>query len=114
MEPMDGSKLTPEQAKKIVAAIGPALGYVCRLAHRMQRIGWNASDPMYVEAWRSYNALHALHIHAHYASCTPGTAGRPCEPGPPAQAPPPFTDHKPSAPTPSAPWVGKRKGKRRQ
>ena len=76
---MDASKLTPEQAKKLVAAVGPMLGYVNRLAHRMQRMGWDAGDPMYVAAWRAYDALHALHVHCHYASCQPGTAGRPPE-----------------------------------
>ena len=74
---MDSSKLTQEQAQRIVAAVGPALRYCYRLAHRMQQIGWKPTDPMYVAAWKAYDALH---VHAHYASCTPGTAGRPAEP----------------------------------
>jgi hypothetical protein len=77
---VDSSKLTTEQAKRIVDAIGPALGYCYRLACRMQRMGWRPDDPMYVAAWKAYDALHTLHMHAHYASCQPGTAGRPSEP----------------------------------
>lgn len=76
MDPMDSTKLRPEQGERLVRAVGPMLGYVGKLAHRMQRMGWRASDPMYVAAWRAYDALHALHIHCHYASCKPGTAGR--------------------------------------
>jgi hypothetical protein len=41
----------------------------------MQRMGWNASDPMYVAAWKAYDGLHALHIHAHYTNCGLGKAG---------------------------------------
>ena len=37
-------------------------------------------DPMYVRAWEAYRALHALRVHCHYASCQPGTAGKPAEP----------------------------------
>jgi hypothetical protein len=121
---VDSSNLAPEQAARIVAAVRPALGYCCRLAHRMQRVGWEASDPMYVEAWRAFEALHALHVHAHYASCTPGTAGRPSEPMPDRAAPtgpPMLGNHPPAAEgqagrekPASMPWVGKRKGKRRR
>jgi hypothetical protein len=52
------------------------LGYVYRLAHRMQRMGWKPDDAMYVAAWDAYYALHALHVHARYASCKPGTGRR--------------------------------------
>ena len=112
---MDSSQLTPEQAQRIVDAVGPALGYCCRLAHRMQRIGWKPSDPMYVAAWAAYDALHSLHIAAHYATCR-GTGGRPSEPMPPGATPspaaPPFTTHPGIEPRKDdRPWVGKRKRK---
>ena len=56
------------------------LGYTCRLAHRMQRMGWKADDPLYVAVWDAYYALHALSVHARHASCLPGTAGKPSGP----------------------------------
>ena len=84
---MDASNLTPQQGERLAEAVGPMLGYVCKLAHRMQRMGWKPDDPLYVAAWDSYHALHALHVHARYASCHPGTAGKPSEPPPPAQPP---------------------------
>ena len=76
---MDASKLTPQQGEKLAETIGPMLGYVYRLAQRMQSMGWKSDDPLYVAAWESYNALHALHVHARYASCHPGTGGKPSE-----------------------------------
>jgi len=75
---MDASKLTPEQGQRLVNAVTPMLGYLHRLAHWMQA-RWDASDPMYRAAWDAYNALHALRVHCHYASCAPGTAGKPPE-----------------------------------
>ena len=74
---MDASKLTPEQGRRLAETVGPMLGYVHRLAHWMQRVGWKPDDPLYVAAWDAHEALHALHVHARYASCKPGTAGRP-------------------------------------
>ena len=57
----------------------------------LQPIAWPANLhnalPLYLAAWDSYNALHALHVHARYASCKPGTGGKPSEP-PPAPQPP--------------------------
>lgn len=74
---MDASRLTPRQGEKLADTVGPMLGYVYRLACRMERMGWKPDDPLYVAAWQSYYALHDLHVHARYASCTPGTGGRP-------------------------------------
>ena len=77
---MDASKLTPEQVQRLVNAVTPMLGYTCRLAHRMQQMSWKADDPLYRAAWDAYHALHALSVHARYASCLPGTAGKPSKP----------------------------------
>jgi hypothetical protein len=76
---MDASKLTPEQGKRLCDAVTPMLGYLHRLAHAMERMGWDASDPMYRAAWDAYNSLHALRVHCHYASCLPGTTGKSAE-----------------------------------
>ena len=62
---MDASHLTPEQGRQFAEC-----GYVHRLAHRVQRMGWKPDDPMYVAAW---DAHEALHVRARYASCEPGT-----------------------------------------
>ena len=76
---MDASDLTAEQAQRLAEAVTPMLGYTCRLAHRMQQVGWRADDPMYRAAWDAYHALHALAVHARYVGCRPGTAGKPSE-----------------------------------
>jgi hypothetical protein len=81
---VDASKLTPRQGEQLAETVGPMLGYVYRLAQRMQKMGWHPDDPLYVAAWESYYALHALHVHARYASCHPGTAGKPSEAPPEA------------------------------
>ena len=103
---MDASKLTPDQGLKLADRVGPMLGYVYRLACRMQQMGWKPDDPLYVAAWESYYALHALHVHARYASCKPGSAGRPLQPTEPQQprwveargVPPPVSPKSPGGP----------------
>ena len=76
---MDTSRLSREQAERLAEAVAPLLSYAYRLAHRMQRIGWKPDDPTYVAAWDAYHALHTLHVRARYASCTPGTGGKPSD-----------------------------------
>jgi hypothetical protein len=76
---VDASNLTPEQAQRVVNAVTQMLGYTHRLAHAMQRMGWNADDPLYQAAWDAYHVLHKLSVHARYASCLPGTAGKPSD-----------------------------------
>ena len=60
------------------------LGYTYRLALRMQRMGWRPDDPLYVAAWESYYALHALHVQDGYRAVTRARRGslprRPSEP----------------------------------
>jgi hypothetical protein len=72
---MDASNLTEEQGRRLAASLAPMVGYLHRLAHRMQRLGWKADDPMYQAAWEAYHAVHALHVHAHYAGCGMVTGG---------------------------------------
>ena len=74
------SKLTREQVERVQAAVRPMLGYVGRLAERMQKLGWDASDPAYKAAWAAYYELHTLNVHLQYAGCAPGTAGKRSEP----------------------------------
>jgi hypothetical protein len=53
---MDASKLTPEQGKRLNDAVAPMVGYTYKLAHWMQRMGWDPTDAMYVKAWESKEA----------------------------------------------------------
>jgi hypothetical protein len=77
---MDASKLTPEQARKILATVESMMDYTGRLTRRMQAVGWKPSDSMYVHALRAHDALHALRMLTHYAVCGLSQAGRPGEP----------------------------------
>ena len=66
--------------EQLAETVRPMLGYVYRLARRMQHMGWHPDDPLYVAAWESYYALHALHVHSRYATCHPGRRGSPSAP----------------------------------
>jgi hypothetical protein len=85
---MDASDLSPQQARRILAAVEPMMDYTGRLTRRMQEVRWKSSDPLYVHALRAHDALHALRIIAHYTVCGLGGAGR--------QSEPPGTPRKPS------------------
>src|SRR5258705_31842 len=65
---MDASDLTPEQAKRILAAVEPMMEYVGRLARRMEQVGWRHDDSLRVHTQRAYDGLHAMRILAHYAA----------------------------------------------
>jgi hypothetical protein len=54
----DVSDLTPEQARKILAAVEPMMDYTGRLTRRMQAAGWKPTDSFYVHAHRDHDALH--------------------------------------------------------
>jgi hypothetical protein len=77
---MDASDLTPEQVRRILAAVEPMMGYTGRLTRRMQQIKSKPSDPLYVHALRAHDALQALRIIAHYTVCGLGSAGRQSKP----------------------------------
>ena len=74
---MDLSSLTPQQTADLANRLAPMLGYLTRLTDRMQKRGWKSSDPAYVAAWAARDAVHELHVRVRYASCGPGTAGKP-------------------------------------
>ena len=73
---MDSSKLTEEQGRRLAGTLAPMVGYLHRLAHRMQQMGWRPDDPIYQAAWEAYHAAHALHVQAHYAGCKVGRGGK--------------------------------------
>ena len=70
-------RLTPDQARTVGHAIGPTLGYLCRLSSRMSRVGLDVGDPkLYRRVRAAEDALHALTVELHYQSCASGV-GRP-------------------------------------
>ena len=73
---VDSNGLMPWQAKRIAAALRPALGYLSRLQRRMEQRGFPPRDPLYQLVERAYMALHHLFIELHYRSCD-GGVGRP-------------------------------------
>src|SRR5688500_16597041 len=48
---VDVNDLTTEQRDQIVRALHPTAGYLTRLSERMQRKGWDPSDPVYELTW---------------------------------------------------------------
>lgn len=76
---MSSRGLKPWQAKRIAAALGPALGYLHRLQRRMEQRGFPPQDPLYQLVGRAYEAMHHLYIELHYRSCD-GGVGRPRPP----------------------------------
>ena len=72
---MDSSKLRPWQAKALVSALRPTLGYLYRLRGRMESRGFPPDDNLLKLTADAYNALHALTVSLHYLSCE-DAAGR--------------------------------------
>jgi len=59
---MDSSQLTTEQAAKIRDAIGPTVGYLCRLVRRMERRGFPPDDKLFKLATEAYDKMYHLSI----------------------------------------------------
>jgi hypothetical protein len=56
---MDSDQLKPWQAKVMCAALGPALGYLCRLRARMEKRRFPPKDELFRLTVAAYEALHA-------------------------------------------------------
>jgi hypothetical protein len=70
-------RLTPDQARKIHDALGPATGYLWRLVERMNRTGLDVRDPdLYRRVTTALDAMHSLTVELHYQSVGHGV-GRP-------------------------------------
>ena len=60
-------RLTPDQARKIHDALGPATGYLWRLVERMCETDGRLRDPeLYRLVTAARNAMHALTVELHY------------------------------------------------
>jgi hypothetical protein len=70
-------RLTPEQARQIHDALGPAHGYLVRLVERIDRTNLRHRDPkLYALVRAAEDALHSLLVEPHDQSSGHGV-GRP-------------------------------------
>jgi hypothetical protein len=69
---MDSSQLTTEQAAKNRDAIGPTVGYLCRLVRRMERRGFPPDDELFKLATEAYDKMYHLSSDLHYRSIQSG------------------------------------------
>ena len=69
---MDSRRLRPWQAKRIAAALRPALNYLHRLQRRMEVRGFPPQDLLYQLVAQAYDAMHHLYIELHYRGCDRG------------------------------------------
>jgi hypothetical protein len=53
------------------------LGYLGRLARRMEERGFPPDDPYYLLVLRAQDAVHRLSVETHYRSCTSGVGRKP-------------------------------------
>ena len=65
-------KLQHWQARKINKALQPAVGYLCRLRERTEKVGFLDNDPLFQLVKQSYDNLQALYMKLHYLSCESG------------------------------------------
>lgn len=82
---MDADDLTTEQAEQLRATVARHLRFFHRLCDRMNRLGFPPNDPLTSAAHEARNAVYALHVAAHYASCKHGVGRAPRPPGPNVQ-----------------------------
>ena len=72
-------RISREEAKALWNAIGPHMRWLKRLCDRMDQLGINSADPIYLAAYAAYNAAHSLAILSHYRSCEGGVGELPSE-----------------------------------
>jgi hypothetical protein len=70
---VDLSDLTPAEANALAERLAPMLGYMVRLTNRMQKLAWQAHDPVYRAVWEARDAMHELTVRVRYQAC--GNAG---------------------------------------
>jgi hypothetical protein len=64
--------LTPQQAAAFRDCIRPMLNFVGRCRRRLERLGFDQNGALFRAVAKAYDALFALHVELHYASCTSG------------------------------------------
>ena len=83
------ARLTPKQAEAFGERIGPTVGFLFRARERMQKLGFAHDDRLYQAVVKAQDAMYALRIHLHYASCERGVGEPPAKPPdpPPSSTP---------------------------
>ena len=74
---MDSSNLQPWQARKMIAALQRATGYLSRLKRRMEVTGFPPDDPLLLATVKAHRAMQDLLMELHYLSCESGVGRRP-------------------------------------
>jgi hypothetical protein len=66
---MRSDDLTKEQARAIKEKIGPMLGYLNKLAKRMNQRRFPPDDRLMEAVGKAAQAMHELNVTVHYLSC---------------------------------------------
>jgi hypothetical protein len=74
---MDTRPLSREEAKALGQSLGPRMFCLNRLCDRMNHMGIDPEDEVFMAARQAENAMHSLGVLAHYRSCENGVAELP-------------------------------------
>jgi hypothetical protein len=66
---------TPQQFGELSQQLGPMLRKLARLRQRLEARGYLPGDRYYDAVVKAWDAMHALCVKTHYASCDGGVAG---------------------------------------
>ena len=72
--------LTPQQAEAFGDQIGPTVRFLFLARERMQNLHFAHDDPLCLAVCKAQDAMYALRIHLHYASCERGVGEPPAKP----------------------------------
>jgi hypothetical protein len=85
---MDRDTIERWQAAKVNKVLYPKRNYLLRFKERMQKAGFQPSDPLFLLVEKAYDAMRRLHVDTHHLSCS--GVGRPSQqPGAPDDRPVP-------------------------
>jgi hypothetical protein len=68
-------KLSRNEAEKLSAMIGPRLVWLGHLRKRMEVMGIDPTDKVYVAVCETYNRMYGLSVTIHYRTCDGGVCG---------------------------------------
>ena len=73
---MDSRQLTPAQAQVLYARLRPSFEYLAQLQRRMEDVGWDRGDRLYLEVVTARHSLQLLAKDVHGLMCGSWMAGR--------------------------------------
>lgn len=73
---MPHDQLSREQADALREQVAAMLNQLGRERRRLERAGIDPADPVMVAMNDAWGRLQELHVRCHYASCSPGHAGK--------------------------------------